>query len=99
MGPIYHSNGPNHMNARNPESPFIGITIEALLRPCEIYPIGTQCGHGYVWEWSAVAEEEKSLQSFDMFFDCLEDARLHGYEPHFLDRTHDISLVPVVPSA
>ena len=87
------------MNARNSESPFIGITIEALLRPCEIYPINTQCGNGYVWEWAAMAEEAKSQHAFDMFFDCLEDARPHGYEPHFLDRTHDISLVPVAPSA
>ena len=83
------------MSERNSESPFIGITIEALLRPCEIYPVPTQSGHGYVWEWSAVADETKSKQYFDMFFDCLEDARQHGYEPHFLDRQQDISVVPM----
>jgi len=83
------------MIERNSESPFIGITIEALLRPCEIFPVRTQFGHGYVWEWAAMTEESKSEQSFDMFFDCLEDARHHGFEPHFLDRQQDISLVPV----
>ena len=87
------------MTDRNSESPFIGITIEALLRPCEIYPIRTQCGHGYVWEWAAVADEAKSKQYFDMFFDCLEDARQNGYEPHFLDRQQDIAVVPMNAAA
>lgn len=95
-------NNPNgdwqERNDLSGESRFIGITIEALLRPCEIYPVRTQCGHGYVWEWVAMAEESKSEQSFDMFFDCLEDARQHGFEPHFLDRQQDISLVAVKPA-
>lgn len=86
-------------NDLSEESRFIGITIEALLRPCEIYPVRTQCGNGYVWEWAAMAEESKSGRSFDMFFDCLEDARHHGFEPHFLDHQQDISLVPVTPPA
>lgn len=77
---------------------FIGITVEAFLRPCEIYPIATQLGHGYVWEWSSVADEAKS-GLFDMFFDCLEDARHHGYEPHFLDRAQDLAVVPVKAAA
>ena len=80
---------------RNPESPFIGITIEALLRPCEIYPVPVPYGHGYVWEWSALSNDAHSQHTFEMFFDCLADAREHGYEPHFLDRDQDITLVPV----
>ena len=87
------------MSPRPPEAPFIGITIEALLRPCEIYPIRVQCGHGYVWEWCAIEHEAKSAQCYDLFFDCLEDARKHGYEPHFLDRQHDIAVVPVSTAA
>ena len=87
------------MSQQSSEAPFIGITIEALLRPCEIYPVRTHCGHGYVWEWAAVADETKSERCFDMFFDCLEDARKHGYEPHFLDRQQDISVVPVTAAA
>jgi hypothetical protein len=86
------------MTQRNSDAPFIGITIEALLRPCEIYPIRTQCGHGYVWEWSAMAEEARSSRPFDLFFDCLEDARRNGYEPHFLDR-EQVSVVPVTAAA
>jgi len=83
----------------HPEAPFIGITVEALLKPCEIYPIATQVGHGYVWEWASVAEEAKSRHSFDLFFDCLEDARHNGYEPHFLDRMQDLTVVPVGAAA
>jgi hypothetical protein len=81
------------------DAAFIGITVEAVLQPCEIYPVATQIGHGYVWEWSAVADEAKSRRCFDMFFDCLEDARQHGYEPHFLDRTQDLTVVPVNAAA
>jgi hypothetical protein len=84
------------MNRPTSESPFIGITIEALLRPCEIYPVHVTYGHGYAWEWSAMANEAHSQHTFEMFFDCLADAREHGYEPHFLDRNHDITLVPVI---
>ena len=83
------------MSEQSSESAFIGITIEAVLRPCEIYPVGTQYGHGYVWEWASMDGDAKSRQSFDLFFECLEDARNHGYEPHFLDRQQDISVVPI----
>ena len=79
------------------QSRFIGITIEGLLRPCEIYPLQVAFGHGYVWEWAAADRSTRSQHTFDLFFDCLEDARKHGYEPHFLDvqRTPDISVVPL----
>lgn len=87
------------MSENMTEAPFIGITIEALLRPCEIYPVRVPCGHGYVWEWCAVAEDAKSKHSFDLFFDCLEDARKNGFEPHFLDRQPDIAVVPVSAAA
>lgn len=83
------------MIERTPESPFIGITIEAWLRPCEISPVRVQYGNGYVWEWAALADDARSQQTFDMFFDCLEDARRHGYEPHFLDRKPDLTVVSV----
>jgi hypothetical protein len=85
------------MNEHDIQSRFIGITIEGLLRPCEIYPVRVTCGHGYVWEWSALERANRAERTFDMFFDCLEDARKHGYEPHFLDagNTPDISVVPV----
>jgi hypothetical protein len=88
------------MSDRNPDTPFIGITIEALLHPCEIYPVDVPCGHGYMWEWSAVADDIRSEHAFDLFFDCLEDARRHGYEPHFLDRQQpDMTVVPVTAAA
>lgn len=87
------------MDQQYSQTPFIGITEEALLQPCEIYPIATQVGHGYVWEWSAVEDDAKARRPFDMFFDCLADARQHGYEPHFLDRTQDLKVVPVRATA
>lgn len=80
---------------------FIGITVEGLLRPCGISPVRTACGYGYVWEWSASERATRSQRTFDMFFDCLEDARSHGYEPHFLDgkQTPGLAIVPVTARA
>ena len=80
---------------------FIGITIEGLLRPCEIYPVPTGSGYGYVWEWSDVGRESGSKHPFDLFYECLDDARRHGYEPHFLDRNHvgGLAVVPVTAAA
>jgi hypothetical protein len=89
------------MNEQDTQTRLIGITIEGLLRPCEIYPVRVGVGHGYVWEWSALERATRSQRTYDMFFDCLEDARKHGYEPHFLDgeETTDISVVPVMAPA
>ena len=85
------------MNQQEIQARFIGINVEGFLRPCEIYPVRVSCGHGYVWEWAALERADRSQAPFDMFYDCLEDARRHGYEPHFLDaqNTPDISVVAV----
>lgn len=79
------------------QAPFIGIMVEALLRPCEIYPVAAPTGNGYLWEWASPGGEAHSANAFEMFFDCLQDARATGYEPHFLDRQPDLVLVPVPP--
>jgi hypothetical protein len=85
---------------RATEGRFIGLTVEALLKPCEIYPVPSGGGNGFVWEWSAVGEIGRSKCCFDLFYECLDDARTHGYEPHFLDRgLTNISLVPVTADA
>lgn len=84
------------MDTPESELSFIGITIETVLRPCEIYAVGVPLGHGYVWEWCAIDADSKSKRTFELFFDCLEDARHNGYEPHFLQReTADMTVVPV----
>jgi hypothetical protein len=88
------------MDNRTAQGRFIGITVEALLRPCEIYPVRTASGNGYVWEWSAPDPSIRSQHAFDMFFDCLNDARMNGFEPHFMDGgTTDIEVVPVTAPA
>lgn len=47
---------------------------------CRIYSIAAFTRHGYVWEWSS-RNGQKSERSFDLFYECLEDARLHGFDP------------------
>jgi hypothetical protein len=85
------------MESGTTEGRFIGLTVEALLRPCEIYPVPSGSGNGFSWEWSAIGEIGRSKRCFELFFDCLDDARSHGYEPHFLDRAMtNIAVVPMM---
>lgn len=58
---------------------FIGHTAESVLRPAEIFPLATAPGD-YMWQWQPEGEPPTS-GAFEYFFDCLEDARAHGYEP------------------
>jgi len=58
---------------------FIGHTAESVLRPAEIYPLSTAPGE-YMWQWQPEGACPVS-GAFERFFDCLQDARAHGYEP------------------
>ena len=58
---------------------FIGHTAESVLRPAEIFPFSTAPGE-YMWQWQPEGAHPVS-GLFEHFFDCLEDARAHGYEP------------------
>ena len=58
---------------------FIGHTAESVLRPAEIFPLSTAPGE-YMWQWQPEGSPPMT-GAFEHFFDCLEDARSHGYEP------------------
>ena len=59
------------MDKRGAEARFIGITVEALLRPCEIYPVRTASGNGFVWEWSAILPDVGVMKALavQLFFE------------------------------
>ena len=49
------------------------------MKTCHIYPVSSGAGV-YQWKWKCVDGKRKSASSraFDMFYDCVEDARNHG---------------------
>ena len=79
---------------------FIGHTNEAVLYPAEIYAVGTP-SMGYVWHWRAADASHQSSGGFNMFYDCLQDARASGFEPYLRpeDPVEEITEAPVILSA
>src|SRR5688572_30765925 len=51
----------------------------ANMRMCKIYPIHAGDKHGFKWEWRSEGCERRSSRKFDFFYDCMEDARSHGF--------------------
>jgi hypothetical protein len=46
---------------------------------CHIYPVPSG-GGAFQWKWRCKDGKRKSDRAFDMFYDCVEDARNHGVE-------------------
>lgn len=57
------------------------------MKQAEIYSIPVRHEPGYAWKWRAIAGKTESRKSFDFYFDCLGDARDHGYD---VELTHAI---------
>lgn len=58
------------------------------MKTCHIYPVAT-VGGGYQWRWRSTDGRHKSssARAFELFYDCVEDARNHGAEID-LDTAH-----------
>ena len=58
------------------------------MKTCHIYPVAAGAG-AYQWKWRCVDGKRKSAskQAFELFYDCVEDARSHGAAID-LDRAH-----------
>jgi hypothetical protein len=37
--------------------------------------------NGFLWKWRSAEGDRVSNASFNFYFDCVTDARRHGYEP------------------
>lgn len=53
---------------------------------CQIYPVHVSSGT-YQWKWRCKDGKRKSDRAFDLFYDCVEDARNHGGDVD-LDNVH-----------
>ena len=58
------------------------------MKTCHIYPVSAVDGV-YQWKWRSVDGKRKSTstRAFELFYDCVEDARKHGAEVD-LDHVH-----------
>lgn len=44
---------------------------------CHIYPVAARAGV-YHWKWRGADGKRQSSRAFELFYDCVEDARSHG---------------------
>ena len=45
----------------------------------EILPVPAGHANGYVWKWRCNEPKAESKTTFTLYYDCLSDARKHGY--------------------
>jgi hypothetical protein len=59
------------------------------VKTCQLYPVSSG-GGVYQWKWKCVEGKRKSgsTRAFDLFYDCIEDARNHGADID-LERVHE----------
>ena len=50
------------------------------MKRAEIVPVPAGHAHGYVWKWLCKEPKAESNTTFALYYDCLSDARKHGYE-------------------
>lgn len=45
-----------------------------------VIAVAARNGQGYRWQWRSVDGGAASERAFDLFYDCLDDARSKGYD-------------------
>lgn len=57
----------------------------AALYAWQIRPVASNRNHGYVWQWTREDlrghTERVSDKCFDYYYDCILDAKRHGFDP------------------
>ncbi len=65
---------------------------------CQIIPVHVNAGN-YQWKWRCNDGKQKSDRTFELFYECVEDARSHGANVD-LDHVHrEISAIDTVKVA
>jgi len=61
-----------------------------------IAAVAAQSAHGYKWVWTSQDGREGSSMAFEMYYDCLSDARSRGHEiePRLADQNTDPFRLP-----
>jgi hypothetical protein len=50
------------------------------MKKAEIYPVSSGCEPGRAWKWRCAADNTGCKHAFLVYYDCVADARKHGYE-------------------
>lgn len=50
------------------------------MKQAEIVPVPAVYAPGYSWKWRCIDTKGESETAFALFFDCVSDARKHGYD-------------------
>jgi hypothetical protein len=77
---------------------YIGLDSETLLYPARIYPV-QMTPSGYIWQWRSEDGAKWSRGGFPLFYECLEDARAHGFEPRLKAASEDVCELVIDPLA
>ena len=59
------------------------------------YVYAVTSGTHFSWKWRSSAGKEESSAPFNYYYECVEDARKHGFEAEFQSR--EGKSVPTVP--
>ena len=57
-------------------------------RKVEIVDVPAPTRQGYRWQWRSTDNAVGSNRAFDLFYECVEDARARGYEVDLARGTH-----------
>jgi len=50
------------------------------VKKARLVPVPARNAHGYRWQWHSMDGAAASERGFDLFYECLDAARKHGYE-------------------
>jgi hypothetical protein len=59
------------------------------VRICKLYPVHAASSPEFKWEWRSDDCGRRSGRKFDFFYDCMADARSHGFKPILPQPTGD----------
>jgi hypothetical protein len=57
------------------------------MKNAEIFSVPSPDVNGYAWKWRCADSATESAQSFQLYFDCLTDAKRHGYKVELTSAT------------
>lgn len=49
------------------------------MKAAEIFATASKGANGYTWKWRTADGKTESKQTFNFYYECLEDARNNGY--------------------
>jgi hypothetical protein len=60
------------------------------MKTATVFTIATGEPHGYAWKWRCATGTVTSAGTFPFYYDCITDARKHGYEVD-VTRAHGVT--------